>query len=406
MFVSIGMGLKVDHPGSVGGAPVSYSGRMLDQPNTTDLRGLGSLKWTYFDEEVLAAWVAEMDFGLAPSITAALHDAVDRGDTAYLSPVKEKAVADAAVAFWADRLDWKVTADRVFSVPDVVEGIRRAIVHLTAPGSAVALHTPAYYPFFSMVERADRSVVEVPAKRDADGIYRIDVDGVDRAFGEGAGSLVLCNPWNPTGRSLSTSEIEEVVAVAASHGGRIISDEIHAVLTYEGVEHVPAALLDPETVVTVTSASKAWNLPGLKCAQVVLTSDADIAPWSDYFTLEKRVAVGTFGLVASAAAYDGGEAFLNEVMVRLERNRKLLGDLIAAHLPDVEYTPPEATYLAWLDFRPYGLEMPAEFLLSHARVALSEGAPFGSGGEGLARLNFATSPSILTEIVERIGAAL
>ncbi len=203
----------------------------------------------------------------------------------------------------------------------------------------MALHTPAYYPFFSMVERADRSAVEVPAKRDADGIYRIDVDGVDRAFGEGAGSLVLCNPWNPTGRSLSASEIEEVVAVVASHGGRIISDEIHAVLTYEGAEHVPVASVDPETVVTVTLASKAWNLPGLKCAQVVLTNDADIAPWSDYFTFEKRVAVGTFGLVASAAAYDGGEAFLNEVMVRLEGNRKLLGALIAAHLPGVEYTP-------------------------------------------------------------------
>ncbi len=379
---------------------------MLDQPTAADLRGLGSLKWTYFDDDVLAAWVAEMDFGLAPSITAALHDAVDRGDTAYLSLLKERAVADAAVTFWADRLDWKVPADRVFPVPDVVEGIRQAIVHLTAPGSAVALHTPAYHPFFSMVERAGRPLVEVPGRRGADGVYRIDVDGVDRAFGEGAGSLVLCNPWNPTGRSLSASEIEEVVAVAASHGGRIISDEIHAVLTYEGSEHVPAASVDPQTVVTVTSASKAWNLPGLKCAQVVLSNDADIAPWNDYFTLEKRVAVGTFGLIASEAAYDGGEVFLNEVMVRLEANRKLLGDLIATHLPDVGYTPPEATYLAWLDFRPYGLEMPAEFLLSHARVALSEGTPFGSGGDGHARINFATSPSILTEIVERIGAAL
>ena len=379
---------------------------MNDHSAAADLRALGSLKWTYFDEDVLAAWVAEMDFGLAPSITAALHDAVDRGDTAYLSPVKEKAVADAAVTFWADRLDWEVAADQVFPVPDVVEGIRRAIVHLTAPGSAVALHTPAYYPFFSMVERAGRSLVEVPSRRDADGVHRIDVDGVDRAFGEGAGSLVLCNPWNPTGRSLSATEIEEVVAVAASHGGRVISDEIHAVLTYEGSEHIPAASVDPETVVTVTSASKAWNLPGLKCAQVVLTNDGDIGPWSDYFTLEKRVAVGTFGLIASAAAYTEGVAFLNEVMVRLEANRRLLGDLIATHLPAVGYTPPEATYLAWLDFRPYGLETPAEFLLEHARVALSEGAQFGPGGEGHARLNFATSPSILIEIVERIGAAL
>ena len=116
--------------------------------------------------------------------------------------------------------------------------------------------------------------------------------------------------------------------------------------------------------------------------------------------------MGTFGLIASAAAYTEGVAFLNEVTVRLEANRRLLGDLIATHLPDVGYTPPEATYLAWLDFRPYALETPAEFLLEHARVALSEGAQFGPGGEGHARLNFATSPSILIEIVERIGAAL
>ncbi|MFV1960539.1 MAG: MalY/PatB family protein [Acidimicrobiia bacterium] len=379
---------------------------MLDNRTPADLRALGSLKWTYFDEDVLAAWVAEMDFGLAPSITTALHDAVDRGDTAYISLVKERATADAAVAFWADRLDWEVSPQQVFSVPDVVEGIRRAIVHLTAPGSAVAMHTPAYYPFFCMVERAGRSLIEVPSGRDHDGIYRIDIDALDRAFGEGAGSFVLCNPWNPTGRCLSTSELEELAAVAASHGGRIISDEIHAVLTYAGSEHVAAASVDSETVVTVTSASKAWDLPGLKCAQVVLTNEEDIAPWNDYFTLEKRVAVGTFGLIANEAAYNKGEAFLNQVMVRLEANRKLLGDLITTHLPDVGYTPPEATYLAWLDFRPYGLEMPAEFLLEHARVALSEGAPFGSGGKGHARLNFATSPSILTEIVERIGAAL
>ena len=376
-----------------------------DHLTAADLRALGSLKWTYFDEDVLAAWVAEMDFGLAPSVTRALHDAVDRGDTAYFSLISDRAAAEAAVAFWADHLGWKVSADRVFSVPDVVEGIRRAIVHLTAPGSAVAMHTPVYYPFFSMVERAGRSLVEVPSGRDADGIYRIDVDAVDRAFGEGAGSLVLCNPWNPTGRSMSTSELEELADVAASHGGRIISDEVHAALTYQGSKHFAAASLDPETVVTVTSASKAWNLPGLKGAQVILTNDDDITIWSDYFTLDK-VAVGTFGLIANAAAYGEGEAFLSEVMERLEANRKLLGDLITTHMPDVGYTPPDATYLAWLDFRPYGLESPAEFLLDHARVALTEGAQFGPGGEGHARLNFATSPAILTEIVERIGAVL
>jgi cystathionine beta-lyase len=317
-------------------------------------------------------------------------------------------VAEAGSEFWNDRLGWAVSPDRVFAVPDVVDGIRRAIVHLTNPGSPVILHTPAYYPFFSMVEQAGRDLVELPCRQDSTGRYVIDIDGLVEAFSQGAGSLVLCNPWNPTGRCLTEAEAEvgEVVAVAAAHGARVISDEIHAPLIFAGSAQVVAASLDPDTVVTVTSASKAWNLPGLKCAQVVLTNDDDVATWTSYFTFEKLVGVGTFGLIASAAAYSEGRPWLDDVVARLESNRGLLGELIDTHLPKVGYTPPEATYLAWLDFRPYGLEHPADHLLEHCRVGLNAGHLFGGGGEGFARLNFATPAPILTELIERIGAIL
>ena len=276
---------------------------MRDDETAADLRAWGGLKWTYFDEDVLGAWVAEMDFGLAPPVAEALHEAVDRGDTGYIYPDAMRRVAEAGSEFWNDRLGWVVSPDRVFAVPDVVDGILRAIVHLTRPGSPVILHTPAYYPFFSMVERAGRELVEVPFRQDSTGRYVIDIDGLDRAFSQGAGSLVLCNPWNPTGRSLTKAEVGEVVAVAAAHGARVISDEIHAPLIFAGSAQVVAASLDPDTVVTVTSASKAWNLPGLKCAQVVLTNDDDVATWASYFTIEKLVGVGTFGLIASPVAY-------------------------------------------------------------------------------------------------------
>ena len=370
-----------------------------------DRSALGGLKWTFHGEEVLPAWVAEMDFGLAPAVSDALHDAVDRADTGYLYPEAERRVAEAATAFWADRLGWRVAPERVFSAPDVVEGIGRAIVHLTAPGSPVVMPTPAYYPFFSMLERAGRSLAEVPSHTDEDGRYRLDIPRIEKAFREGAGSIVLCNPWNPTGRVLSADEVGDLIKVAASHGVRVISDEIHAALTYEGSDHVVAAALDPDTVVTVTSASKAWNLPGLKCAQVVLTNDEDVTTWTDYFTLEK-VGVGTFGLIANAAAYADGRSWLDGVVARLESNRSLLGELVEAHLPDVGYSPPEATYLAWLDFRPYDLEDPAAHFLEHAQVAITEGSPFGMGGSGHARINFATHPGILTELVERMAAVL
>ena len=362
------------------------------------------LKWGYYDEDVLPAWVAEMDFGIAPVISQTLHDAVDRGDTGYLYPAAIDATAKAATGFWAERLRWKVDPERVMAAPDVVEGTRRAIVHLTKPGSAVILPTPAYYPFFSMVERTGRDQVEVPGIVDEVGRYTLDLEGIDRAMTAGAGSLVLCNPWNPTGRSFTAGELSAVIEVVRGHGGRIISDEIHAPLTYTGHEHVAAAALAADTVITVTSASKAFNLPGLKCAQVVLTNDRDLEIWSNYFTLEK-VGAGTFGLFANTAAYESGGDWLDDVKLKLESNRRLLGELLSAHLPDVGYGEPEATYLAWLDFSAYGHHRPSKHILEHARVALNAGTPFGSG-EGYARLNFATTESVLTEMVERIADAL
>lgn len=378
---------------------------MVTADDVSRLRAGGGLKWSYFDEDVLAAWVAEMDFGLAPSVSEALHDAVERGDTGYPYPLIERRAAAAATSFWDDRLGWSVPPERVFPAPDVVEGTRRAISLLTPPGTPVILHSPVYFPFFSMVERAGRDVVEVPCSPGDDGRYSLDLDRIEQAFAGGAGSLVLCNPWNPTGRSLSRAEIEQVVGLAETHDARILSDEIHAPLTYQDTRHVPAASLSPETVVTVTSASKAWDLPGLKCAQVVLTCDADVEKWSSYYTPEK-VGAGTFGLIANAAAYGGGRMWLVEVMRRLEANRSLLDRLVETLLPAVRYSRPEAGYLAWLDFRAYGLDNPAEHLLEKARVALTDGNPFGSGGLGHARLNFATHEPVVIEIVERMAKEL
>lgn len=371
----------------------------------SELRSNGGLKWTSFEDDVLPAWVAEMDFGLAPPITAALHEAVDRGLTGYPYPRAEQATARAATAFWSDRFGWDVDPSWVYPVPDVVEGARRAIVHLTRPGSPVIVHSPVYFPFYSMVERAGRDLIEVRCQEDDEGRYTLNLEAIDRALDDGAGSVVLCNPWNPTGRVFSVDELDELVDVVARHDARIIADEIHSPITYEGHVHTPIATRDAERSVTVASASKAWNLPGLKCAQVVLTYEKDRDVWDRYFTMDK-VGVGTFGLIANEAAYSKGRDWLNGVLAQLSANRELLSELVATRLPLARYHPAEGTYLAWLDMAGYGLGDPTAFCLEEARVAVTGGGPFGTGADQFVRFNFACDPELVTEMVERIATAL
>lgn len=368
------------------------------------LRRQGGLKWTFYDDDVLAAWVAEMDFGLAPPVADALHDAVDRALTGYPYPEAEQAVAAAASRFWADRFGWEVDPSWVFPAPDVIEGIRRCIVHLTRPGSPVVLHTPVYFPFFSMVERAGREIIEAPCTPDADGRYTIDLDGIEQGLAAGAGSVVICNPWNPTGRTLSRAELEEVVDLAVRYDARVIADEIHGPITYQ-TEHVPIATVDRQRTATVTAASKAWNLPGLKCAQVVLTSEDDRRVWKEYFA-PHEVGVGTFGLVASEAAYSKGVPWFDSVLERLQSNRDQVVSMVAELLPEVVMHPPEGTYLAWLDMSAFGLEHPMKHIRDQGRVALTDGESFGGNAGQYVRFNFATEPEIIAESLQRMEACL
>lgn len=371
----------------------------------SEFRARGGLKWTYHPEDTMAAWVAEMDFGLAPPIAEALHEAIDRGVTGYPYPDAESATAGAAASFFGRRFGWEPSPEWIFAAPDVIEAGRRAIHHLTPPGSAVIVHSPVYFPFYGMIDGAQRDVIEVICSRDEGGTYRLNLDAIERSMDDGAGAIVLCNPWNPTGRSLSRTELEDLFELARAHRVRVIADEVHAPILYDGHEHIPAATIDPELTITITSASKAWNLPGLKCAQVILTNERDRDIWAAYFTPD-RVGVGTLGLIANTAAYTRGEPWLTDVMDRLTENRDLLGRLLAEQLPRIRWTPPEGTYLAWLDLSAYQLTNPTAHLLDEARVALTGGAPFGTGAEQFGRLNFATTPQILTEIVDRMAGAL
>jgi cysteine-S-conjugate beta-lyase len=263
-------------------------------------------------------------------------------------------------------------------------------------------------PFLFMRAELGREVIEVPMALEQ-GRYVYDLDALDRAFAAGGNLLVLCNPHNPIGRVLETAEMEGIAQVVERHGGRVFSDEIHAPLVYDGHRHVPYASLSALTAghtVTAVSASKAWNLPGTKCAQLVLSNDQDAETW---VRVGRRYEHGasTLGVVAGIAAYEDGGPWLDQVLGYLEGNRRLLTELLADRAPQVGYTPPEGTYLAWLDLREAGLgEHPAEALLERTRVAVIDGPACGKAGSGFVRYNFATPRPVLEETVDRIGKAL
>lgn len=378
----------------------------FDDLTVTELRRRGGLKWSLFPEAI-GSFVAEMDFGTAPAVTEALHAAVDTPVFGYLPPALLQGMSEAYAAWSADRYGWTVPPERVRPVADVLAGLAAAIEHFSRPGSPVVLPTPAYMPFLTLPPALGREVLQVPMARDGDR-YVYDLDALDAAFRAGGHLLVLCNPHNPIGRVLEPAEMTAVAEVVERHGGRVFSDEIHAPLVYEGHRHVPYASLGEVPAghaVSATSASKAWNLPGLKCAQLVLSNDADADLWARVGSHAEHGA-STLGVVANTAAYTGGAGWLDDVLAYLDDNRRLLADLVAEHLPGVRYTPPEGTYLAWLDCRELDLPEPGAFFLQRAGVALTDGLLCGVAGTGFARLNVATPRPVLEQTVERMGAAL
>ena len=375
----------------------------FDRIDVGTLRRGGSVKWSMYPEAI-GAFVAEMDFGTAPPVTAALHAAVDAAAFGYL-PAGTVEHMSAAYAAWSrDRYGWAVDPVDVRPVADVVAALRLAIEHFSAPGTPVVLPTPAYMPFVSVPPQLGREVIEVPLSAG----HRYDLDALAAAFEAGGDLLILCNPHNPVGRVLTPAEMLAIAEVVDRYGARVFSDEIHAPLVFGNARHVPYASLSPVTAahtLTATSASKAWNLPGLKCAQVVLTSDADRETWAGIGPLAEHGAA-TLGVIANTAAYRSGGPWLADVLSYLDGNRRLLGQLVADLLPGVVYTPPEGTYLGWLDFRATGPADPAAYFLEKAGVAMTDGALCGEAGRGFGRFTFALPRPVLREAVERIAAAM
>ncbi|GAA3799527.1 aminotransferase class I/II-fold pyridoxal phosphate-dependent enzyme [Sphaerisporangium flaviroseum] len=383
--------------------PVGSHTDLLAAYSLDELRERHSAKWREYPPEVLPVWVAEMDTPLAEPIKAALVEAIGRGDTGY---AVAGGLPEAFAGFSARKFGWRPDPTGIRLVPDVMAGIVEVLHLVTEPGDRVVINTPAYPPYFYWLPRIGRQAVLNPLSLTARG-FRLDLDALEREFAAGAAAYLLCNPHNPTGLVFGEDDLMAVARLAERYGVRVVADEIHAPLVYPGARHVPFGSLDAPAAarsIMLVSASKAWNLAGLKAALAVPGAEAR----SDVTAIDVEVSesAGLLGVIASEVAFTAGEPWLDELMAGLTANRALLGELLAEHLPEVVYQPPQATYLAWLDFRALGLgDDPAEWFLRRGGVALYPGPKFGTPGCGFARFNFATSPDRVSAAVRQMAAS-
>ena len=369
------------------------------------LRRRDGAKWQAHPA-AFAAWVADMDFPVAPAITEALRGVVDRNEFGYPNWGGPYALSPAAKLFpqrMADRFGWDCDPERVRDLVDVLQGVRATVLHCSEPGDGVVLHLPAYFPFLATIDDMDRRLVPVhfeDASRSFD-YDRLEAELADRD----ARVWILCHPHNPLGHVFDRGELERIAEIAAKHDLIVISDEIHADLVMPGHTHVPFEALGAEVsnrTVTVTSSSKAFNLAGLRWA-VMHAGHAPLQRALDALPGHYLGAPNLMAVTATVAAWTEGTAWLDAVVEIVDENRHALSRLLGEHLPGTRYTPPAATYLAWVDCRVLGLgDEPADAFRERG-VALSPGTSFGPPGLGHVRINLATSPSVLEGLVRAMA---
>jgi cystathionine beta-lyase len=375
---------------------------LLGTCSLPQLRRRTGAKWRAHPADVLPAFVAEMDFDLAPPITRAVTGALAIGDCGY---AHKGALGEAYAAFAADRLGWDVDPGRVYPIPDVMTGLAEVIEAITPPGSGIVVNPPVYPPFRFRFGFYGRRIIDAPLARDGAGRYDLDPAAIETALSQpGAAAYVLCSPHNPTGNVWSAEQLEMVAGLCQRHGAALLVDEIHAPLVLPGARFVPFGSLRHEMTTQAfvfTSASKGWNIPGLKCGVVVAGSEEGSA------LLEQRweaLLAAHLGVLASVAAFTEGLPWLDAALRQLDENRTLLAGLLREHLPAVGYVPPQASFLAWLDCRALGLGAdPSAVFLDKGRLAVSSGPHFGSQGSGFVRLNIGTSPALIAEAVRRMA---
>ena len=371
-----------------------------------ELRKRKSVKWRKYPQDVLPLPVAEMDFPIAEQIKAALVDMIDRSDTGYLGPFPE--LFQAFSNFAEDKWNWHADVEHMRIATDVGVGIVEVMRTLISPGDKVILNSPVYDNMWNWVNEVKAELTDVPLR--ANGMeYSLDLAALEAAYKNGAKVHLLCNPHNPVGILHSPSTLEKIAELALKYKVTVISDEIHAPLVFPENTFTPfLAVSDTsrEVGITVTSASKAFNLAGLKCA-LIISGGKRLKDQINSMPISVAFRASLFGAVAATAALSQARPWLDGALVALDHNRKLLKELIDSQIPAISYRVPDFGYLAWLDLSRLGLgDNPADLILERGKVAINSGSMYGKQYPKFARLNFGTSPEIITEAINRILRSL
>ena len=381
----------------------------LEELDIGSLRARRSEKWHSYPPDVLPAWVAEMDFPIAAPIRSELRRFTEQSDLGYPIALRETGLAEIFSERMQERFDWHPDPSRVEILSEVVQGMYLALEAFSRPGEGVIVQTPIYPPFLHSVRDTGRLCIENPLVAH-EARLEIDFDGLARGLTDSTRVFLFCNPHNPSGRVFSRPELERLAETVVARDLIIVSDEIHGDLLFDERRHIPFASLSPEVAertVTLSSPSKAFNIPGLRCAVAHFGSKALQDRFNGVVQRHVRGGIGLLGLYASMAAWRWAQPWLDEVVPYLEANRDFAEAALRERIPEIRFFRPEATYLAWLECSGLAIQgSPAAHFLRHGRVALSDGKVFGPGWEQHVRLNFATSRPILTEVIERMAKAL
>ena len=380
-------------------------------PTLAELATHHSEKWRAFPSDVIPLPVAEMDFPIADPIKEILHTMVDNSDMGYLGAIPE--LGEAFSSFAKKRWNWNVAPSKVRVATDVGVGVVEILRVFTSPGDKILINSPVYQNFYTWINETKLNCVDVPFilhnSTDITEQWEIDWQRVEEAYQSGIKVHLLCSPHNPIGRVFSRDELAKFVALAAKNNVLIISDEIHSPLEYREHPFTPILALGEDAAavsVVVTAASKGWSIAGLKCAIIVSGSDAMHEKLNALaYALHFRASI--FGAFATATAFEKGITWLDTVIRQLDHNRHLISKLLSEHLPEVIYNPPQHSYLAWLNLSHLNLGVdPAAVILEKSKVALNSGHIYGAQWNQFARLNFATSPEIITQAITQMAKGI
>jgi cysteine-S-conjugate beta-lyase len=377
----------------------------------SELRARRNAKWNMYDPDVLPAFVADMDFAVAAPIQAAIERIVREGDYGY--PLRNGHRADRLLAAaFANRMKscygWELSPDLVLPMADLVQGTYAPILAFSEPGDGIVLQVPNYPPFREAINSTQRRLLALPMRDDGTR-HVFDMNELEKLVDQRTRLFVLCNPQNPTGRVFSRDELLALGRFAIAHDLIVISDEIHSDLVYPGHRHIPFASLGPDIAartVTLNSATKSFNIAGLRCALIAFGSEDLRNRFHKRIPPKVLGQPSIVGIDATVAAWTECQPWLDAVTAHLLRARNRVKDVLAAEVPEIRFHAPEATYLAWLDCSKLGLSTSAfQFFLDHARIGFSAGEAFDPGCAQFVRLNFATSMPILDEILDRFVTA-